>query len=244
MTPSELPDPARLAAFARSILACPSSVELAVDGVPDAVNGREFLGAEDPAGEPMFSCLVDSPLARAGAAHRSALLTLGSALGPVGSSDRDASLTLAGRLETRDSQDCPCCEEVRDVVALDLDFVLLARPEPLAHGGPARDRQLRVPLEHFRSPTHCLNRGFLQRSTEHANDSHQDDLRRAISAITDTRLAGVVGVTLRNLLPHRVDVEWVDTTGSHRSVLTFPFRARAQAELGEMLRQSLHAQLC
>ncbi len=152
MTRSEHPHPARLAAFARSILACPSSVELVVDGVPDAVEGREFLGAEDPTGEPMFSCLVDSPLARAGAAHRAALLTLGSALGPVGSSDRDATLTLAGRLETRDRQDCPCCEEVRDVVALDLNFVLLARPEPAAEGGPARDRQLRVPLEHTSGP--------------------------------------------------------------------------------------------
>ncbi len=123
--------------------------------MPDAVEGREFLGAEDPSGAPMFSCLVDSP-ARPGRCHP-----------PVGT-------------------------------------------------------------------------GFLQRSTEHANDSHQEDLRRAISAITDTRLADVVGVTLRDLLSHRVDVEWVDTTGSHRSVLTFPYRARTQAELGELLRQSLH----
>ncbi len=45
-----------------------------------------------------------------------------------------------------------------------LNFVLLSR---LLDGG--RERQYRVPLEHFGSADHRLNRGFLQRSVEHAN---------------------------------------------------------------------------
>jgi hypothetical protein len=36
-------------------------------------------------------------------------------------------MTLAGRLEMRGREDCDCCGEVRDVVTLELNFVLLAR---------------------------------------------------------------------------------------------------------------------
>ena len=56
-----------------------------------------------------------------------------------------------------------------------------------------------MPLPHFCSPIHDLNRGYLQRSVEHANNCHQDELRRAVSTTAGTPMKEVVGVTLTNL---------------------------------------------
>ncbi|MDQ4051474.1 MAG: hypothetical protein M3237_02095 [Actinomycetota bacterium] len=239
---TSLPDtstPSQVAATARSILACPVDATLVVDGVDDVLAGTDDLAMSDLAGQPTFSCLPDTPLAEAARARRSALLTLESALGPVGSPEREATLTLSGRLEMRGHADCDCCGETRDVVGLELNFALLARS---GEDGPGQ--QVRVPLEHFRSPEHHLNRGFLQRSVEHANACHQEELRRAVSTTTGTRLAEVVGVTLTDLRPDRVEVQWVDLHGSHARVCRFPHRARNAEELGELLRGTLHAGLC
>jgi hypothetical protein len=120
-----------------------------------------------------------------------------------------------------------------------LSFALLGRS---ADDAPAR--QDRVPLDHFRSPEHHLNRGFLQRAGEHANACHQEELRRAVSTIIGTRLSEVVGVTLTGLMPDQVEVQWVDLRGSHSRVLEFPCAARNAEELGELLRRGLHAGLC
>jgi hypothetical protein len=231
--------PSQLAATARSILACPADTTLVVDGVEDVLAGMDDLGMRDLGGQPTFSCLPDTPLAEAARARRSALLTLESALGPVGSPERSASLTLSGRLETRGHADCECCGEVRDVVVLDLNFALLGST---TEDGPGQ--QLRVSLDRFRSPEHHLNRGFLQRSVEHANGCHQEELRRAVSTTTGTRLTDVVGVTLTGLKPDRVEVQWVDVRGSHARVLAFGRAARDTEELGELLRHTLHAGLC
>ena len=54
----------------------------------------------------------------------------------------------------------------------------------------------------------------------------------------------VVGVTLTNLTAGGVEIRWVDLTGAHRSVLTFPRPAGNMAELGDLLREKLHAGLC
>jgi hypothetical protein len=242
MTTSRTPlfDPVRLAGAARSVLSCPAAVELVVEGVPHLLDGDDELAMQDLGGIPTFSSRPDSPLARAGAEHRSALLTLHSGLGRAGSPARRATLTLAGRLETSGREDCACCGEVRDVLTLDLNFVLLAR----GRDGSGPEQQLRVPLEEFRSPEHHLNPGFLQRSTEHANHCHQEELRRAVSTTTGTRDADVLGVALTGLTPDGVEVQWVDPEGSHSSRLVFPAAARTTAELGEMLRQELHAGLC
>lgn len=235
-------DPAQLAGEARSILACPASVSLVVDGHPTVLED-DALGMQDVHGAPTFSCPPGSELATAAEHHRSALVTLESGLGTAGSGDRRVTLTLAGRLETRGVEDCACCEETRHVVVLELNFALLTRPAP----GPEEDRpdlQHRVPLEHFRSPAHHLNRGYLQRSVEHANSCHQEELRRAIATTTGTPMSRLLGVALADLSPQSVQVRWVDADGAHLTDIAFPRAARTTHELGEMLRRELHAGLC
>lgn len=237
-------DPALLAAAARSVLACPAGVNLVVDGVDDvlgdlvdpvtgAVGG---LGMQDLGGVPTFSCPVGTRLVEAAALGRRALLTLDSGLGRTASPDREAALTLGGRLARRGRTTCECCSEERETLVLEIDVVVLTRPH--------RRDQVRVPLEHFRSGDHVLNRGFLQRSVEHANLSHQVELRRAVATTTGTRLAEVVGVSLCDLTPDGVEVQWVDLDGSHSRRLDFSRRARSTDELGDLLRSELHAGLC
>ena len=230
-------DPMTLAAAARSVLACPSSVHLVVDGVADVLAGTDDLGMQDLAGTPTFSCVPGADLGRAAARRAGALLTVESGLGRPGSPERAATLTLAGTLRTEKREDCDCCGEARDVVTLRLTFALLAHP-----GRP--EEQLRVPLEQFRSPAHRLNRGYLQRSVEHANLCHQEELRRAVATTTGTRLSQVVGVSLADLRPDRVEVQWVDLDGAHTRTLAFRRAAGSTAELGELLRRELHAGLC
>lgn len=239
-TTRPLLDPAQLAGEARSILACPASVSLVVDGHPTVLEG-DALGMQDVHGTPTFSCPPGSELATAAEHHRSALITVESGLGADGSADRRVTLTLAGRLETRGVEDCACCEETRHVVVLELNFALLTRPSA-EDGVP--DHQHRVPLEHFRSPAHHLNRGYLQRSVEHANSCHQEELRRAVSTTTGTPMSRLLGVALADLSPASVQVRWVDADGAHLTDIAFPRAARSTHELGEMLRRQLHAGLC
>ncbi|HET9423050.1 MAG TPA: hypothetical protein VFO49_18050, partial [Nocardioides sp.] len=187
----------------------------------------------------MLVCPTDSPLAEAAAAGRSALITVASGVGPAGCSSRDAKLTLAGRLSVDGPHDCECCGEPRTQVSMELNFVLLSR---LLDNG--RERQFRVPLDHFGSADHRLNRGFLQRSVEHANQCHQDELRRAVAMTTGTRMVDVAGVRLSGLLPHRVAITWVDLEGAQSRTVQFGRSARSTEELGELLRARLHAGLC
>jgi len=236
---SELPDPRQLAAAARSILACPAEVNLVVDGVDDLLAGLDELGMTHDEGRPVLACPTDSPLAEAAAGGRSALLTLTSGVGPEGSGTRDARITLAGRLVIEDRRDCECCGEARTHVTIDLNFVLLSQT---VEGAP--ERQHRVPLDQFHSPDHGLNRGFLQRSVEHANQCHQEELRRAVAMTTGTRMADIVGVALADLLPSRVDIRWVDPAGAHSRTVVFGRAARTTEELGDLLRTRLHAGLC
>lgn len=241
---STLSDPHQLAATARSIVSCPAEIDLVVDGVAtvldeDDTGGAGMLGLHDVHGAPTFTCVPGSELARAGELGRSTLMTIASGLGPVGSPERTDSLVMAGRLEVAGTEDCACCGETRVVVSLRLDFVLLSR-----RGEADDEQQHRVPLEHYRSPAHHLNRGFLQRSVEHANDHHQDELRRAVSLSAGTRMADVLGVRLTGLSTRGVEVSWVDPEGAHRTRIDFPRAARTTAELGELLRRELHAGLC
>lgn len=220
-----------LAADARSILACPSEVSLVIEGEPLV---EDDTGLTDRRGTPTFLCRPGSPVARAAHAHRSALLTVTSGLGPRGGSERADTLTLAGRLERVGVEDCDCCQDVRHVVSLRLSFVLLERD----------GRQHRVALDQFRSLEHDLNRGHLQRSTEHANDCHQEELRQAVSTGTRTPPAELLGVRLTDLTPRSVEVQWVDLDGAHRHVIEFPRVAGTLDELGDLLRHSLHAGIC
>lgn len=231
-------DHRRLAAAARSVLACPADVHLVVDGVDDVLADGADLGMQDLDGEPTFSCPAGSALALAARGRRSALMTLASGLGTPGSPDRDARLTLTGRLEWRGPAECPCCSEPREVVVLVVNVVLLGRE------GAPRGTQVRVPVEDFSAPGLSLNRGFLQRSVEHANGAHQQELRQAVATRTGTRLTDVVGVSLADLSPTGVDLTWVDPDGAHLTRLGFPRAAHDPVDLGELLRDTLHAGLC
>lgn len=231
--------PRQLASVARSILSCPADVNLVVDGVDDLLADRDELGMTDDDGRPVLACPTLSPLADAARSARSALLTVTSGLGPVGSVTREARLTLAGRLFVEGHEDCECCGEARTQVSIDLNFALLSRTLP-----GEEERQHRVPLDHFGSPDHRLNRGFLQRSVEHANQCHQEELRRAVAMTTGTRMADVVGVALTDLLPHRVEVAWVDVDGARSRTIHFGRAASSTEELGNLLRSRLHAGLC
>jgi hypothetical protein len=235
-------DPRLVAADARSILACPSAVSLVIEGEEHAVGERDDLGLSDHRGTPTFLCPATSAVARAAAAHRSALLTVTSGLGPRGGRERGDTLTLAGRLERTGAERYDCCDEVRHVVSLNLNFILLARPEDPAAGVPGR--QLRVQLDEFRSREHHLNRGHLQRSVEHANDCHQEELCQAVGTGTGTRSGDLVGVRIARLTPSDVVVQWVDDSGAHEQVIAFARTARDLPDLGEMLRRGLHAGLC
>ncbi|MDN4174415.1 hypothetical protein QWY28_15735 [Nocardioides sp. SOB77] len=233
-------DPDGGAAAARSILSCPASVHLVVDGAPDVLEGAEAAGTgmQDCGGEPTFSTPLGSELAVVAAEGRRALLTVHSGLGRHGSPDRDATLALAGRLVVRGREVCECCGDPREVVALKPDLVALGRA-----GQPA-ERQLRVDVGRFRAPEHQLNRGYLQRSVEHANSHHQEELRRAVSSTTGAPMTDVVGVALADLRTDGVEVQWVGPHGADRTVLHFPRPARTTAELGDMLRRQLHHGMC
>ena len=236
-------DPRLVAADARSILACPATVSLVIEGQEHAVGADEDLALTDHRGTPTFLCPETSPVARAAAEHSSALLTVASGLGPRGGPERGDTLTLAGRLERTGYEQCDCCNEVRHVVSLNLNFVLLARPAAPATTGVS-DRQLRVQLEEFRSRAHHLNRGHLQRSVEHANDCHQEELRQAVGTGTGTRAGDLGGVRIARLTPSGVEIQWVDVDGAHRNLVSFPRTAADLDDLGELLRRGLHAGLC
>ncbi|MDN5745542.1 MAG: hypothetical protein L0H31_10530 [Nocardioidaceae bacterium] len=231
-------DIARLAAAARSILACPADIHLTIDGFDDVATEAAPAQLQDVDGQPHFICPADSAIAQAAAEARGAVLTLRSGLGDDGSAERDAALTLSGRLRTAGLENCACCDQPQVRVSLDLDFAALIRT------AQHQQARVRVPLADFVSPAHDLNRGFLQRSLEHANLCHQEELRRAIATRTNTRLAEVLGAQLADLRADGVLLQWVDTTGSHQADLVFARSARNAHQLGELLRTQLHAGLC
>lgn len=224
------------AAHARSILSCPASIELTVDGVAHPLEDDARLGLQDKNGVPTLLCLPGGLLADAARSSRNVLLTLRSGL-------RDATgwdtLALAGSLRSTGHEACECCDDVRERVVVDVTFVLLLR----THDGETVDRH-RVPLAEFRSGAHELNAGYLQRSAEHAAVCHQDELRRAVAARTGARPASIIGAQLTSLAPEGVRLEWVDGDGAHSATLVFPRPARTADELGELLRVELHPGLC
>jgi len=222
------------AELARSILACPATAEVAVDGFP-AVGCDRDLGLRDDDGTPTFSCLSTSLMAQAGRAGSRALVTLASGLGPAGGAGRRLTLTLTGTLRAGPVESCTCCGEQRHDVALDLDFVVLA-------GGDGDQR--RVPLGAFRSPDLALNRGYLQRALEHANDCHREDLGQVVARTTGTPPEHLLDVSLADLTTQGAELSWIDRRGGHRASLWFSRPARTVAELAVLLRRELHAGIC
>ena len=222
------------AEVARSILACPESAELAVDGHP-AVGCDAELGLRDVDGVPTFSCGAASLVAEAGREGSRALVTLVSGLGPRGGPDRALTLTLTGRLDLGPRESCTCCGEERHDVPLDLDFVVLGR------GG--HDRR-RVPLAAFRAPALRLNRGYLQRALEHANDCHREDLGQVVVRTTGTPAEQLLEARLSDLTTHGAELSWIDRDGGHRASPWFSRPAGSVEELSVLLRRELHAGIC
>ena len=222
------------AQLARSILACPESAELAVDGHP-TVGCDDDLGLRDENGVPTFSCQAASLLAEAGRERCRALVTLVSGLGPEGGPDRSLTLTLTGRLDLGPVESCTCCGEERHDVPLHLDFVVLSRS-----GGDQR----RVPLAAFRSPALKLNRGYLQRALEHANDCHREDLGQVVVRTTGTPAEQLLDARLSDLTTHGAELTWIDREGGHRVALWFSRPAGSVEELAVLLRRELHAGIC
>ena len=219
--------------LARSILACPTTVELVVDGYPHVGDDSE-LGLRDEAGTPTFWCRPGSLMARAAHARRGALITLASGLGSPGSPDREVTLTVTGRLSTQGTDLCTCCGEARLDVAVELDFVLLTRGA----------EQVRVPLRAFRSPGLELNRGYLQRALEHANDCHRGDLGEVVARTAGVAVEEHLDVSLVDLTTHGAELAWIDVVGGHRTSMWFSRPARTVDELGVLLRHELHAGIC
>jgi hypothetical protein len=222
------------AELARSILACPDSAELAVDGHP-TVGCDDDLGLRDADGVPTFSCRVPSLLAEAGREGSRALVTLGSGLGPLDGPDRELTLTLAGRLDLGPRESCTCCGEERHDVPLLLDFVVL---------GSGGGTQRRVPLAAFGSPALRLNRGYLQRALEHANDCHREDLGQVVVRTTGTPAEQLLDARLSDLTTHGAELTWIDGEGGHRVSLWFSRPAGSIEEFGVLLRRELHAGIC
>ncbi|MFT4287050.1 hypothetical protein [Nocardioides sp.] len=238
-------DPRLAAATARSILSCPAAIELTVDGVPqpldDALDDSGAFALQDACGVPTFLCAPDGALAYAACAGRNVLLSLRSGLAAeeTDPEDRWETLVLAGSLRSVGTEACDCCDDTRERAVVDVTFVLLTRSLP--DGSLER---CRVPLAEFRSPSHQLNRGYLQRSAEHACDRHQDELRRAVAAIAGIRLGDVIGVRLTALTPYGAELRWVDGDGARIMALEFPRVAHSAEELGMMLRTQLHPGIC
>ena len=221
------------AELARSILACADSADIAVDGFP-TVGADDDLGFRDQDGTPRFSCRTWSMMAHAGREGSRALLTLTSGLGPDDGPDREVSLTLTGRLADAGLESCHCCGEQRQDVALDLDFVVLTRG----------DEQARVPLRAFRATALRLNRGYLQRTLEHANDCHREDLSQVVSRMTGISTDRLLDASLADLTTHGAELAWIDVDGGHQTSLWFSRPARSVEELGLLLRHELHAGIC
>ncbi|WP_017935621.1 hypothetical protein [Nocardioides sp. Iso805N] len=223
-----------VAETARSILSCPAGIDLVVEQVEDPTVDDPRLGMSEAEGVPTFSCRDGGTLSRAAAQGRGCVLTLASGLGPAGSRERSASVALAGRLRRTGAERCNCCGEVRDVVVVDVEAIRLT----------FESQRITVPISAFAADDLALNRGFLQRWCEHATSSHQEQLRQAVATRLDRRGADIVAASLASLSPAGVEVDWIEADGGHRMALTFARPARSAAELGVLLREQLHPQLC
>jgi len=221
------------AELARSILACPRSAEIAVDGFP-TLGYEDELGLRDADGTPSFSCQSGSLLARAGRAGSKALLSLASGLGPEGGPDRELILTLTGTLGIGPVESCYCCGEQRQDVGLVPDFVVLGRGQD----------QARVPLRAFRDPALRLNRGYLQRALQHANSAHRADLAEVVARTTGTPAERLLDAGLADLTTQGAELTWIDRDGGHRATLWFSRPARTVEEFGVLLQRELHAGIC
>ena len=182
---------------------------------------------------PTFSCRAASLLAEAGReGSRRAGHPGQRARARRAARTASLTLTLTGRLGLGPRESCTCCGEERHDVPLHLDFVVLS---------PLAATSARVPLAAFRSPALRLNRGYLQRALEHANDCHREDLGQVVVRTTGTPAEQLLDARLSDLTTHGAELAWIDREGGHRVSLWFSRPAGSVEELGVLLRQELHA---
>lgn len=226
-------DPYAVAARARSVLACPSGAELRIGGSPLPL-ADEVLSFTDDAGRPTLACSPDAALLVVASRRDVVTLHLTSGVrGSTGAVEPDA-LDLTGRLVLGGVDECGGCAAPHRVVVLEPSAVVLT----------ALGRTLPVPVADYLSPEHALNRGYLQRTAEHASTCHGDELRRAVSRRTGMPTARLVGASLAALTPQGVELRWIDTDGAHVERLRFPAPARDAVELGRLLREHLDPGVC
>ena len=101
-----------------------------------------------------------------------------------------------------------------------------------------------MPLAAFRSPGLRLNRGYLQRALEHANDCHREDLGQVVVRTTGTPAEQLLDARLSDLTTHGAELAWIDREGGHRVSLWFSRPAASVEELAVLLRRELHAGIC
>lgn len=218
-----------LARRARTVLALPASAHLAVEDVEHLDAGD--LALCDLAGVPTLGCPADSPLARAAAEGRGAVLTVTGGL-----ADHPGLVTVVGRLRTLRVErcSCPCDDGERHVVRLEPRYVALELP------GEARRR---VPMAAFSSPEHALNPGYLARALRHANTCHADLLRETLATATGRAPGEIITAEISGLTPSGLEVTWVDAAGAHRRGLAFPRTAADADDLALLMRGLLHVGL-
>ncbi|QLQ09235.1 MAG: hypothetical protein HZY75_01130 [Nocardioidaceae bacterium] len=199
-----------------------------VDGVEFPVDDESPAGPQDWPNAPGFLCKPGGDLALAAQRQHDAVLILTSAI------THNETLRLSGRLRWTRSESCDCCAESLDRVVLELTDVILERDS----------KQIPVRISDFTNPALQLNPGFFRRCQDHLNHYHGDDLRAAVATHTHTLVEDIIGAQLVDLDAGRVGLQWVTPDGAMSARLDFSRPAHDPDDLGHLLRQSLHPNLC
>lgn len=224
--------PADAARLARSVLSCPDSLTLRMGGEREALVDELHDVTSDVHGSPVFSASEDSALLAAARRDEVGVVEVRSGLGGA-AGGQHLDLFLQGRLTQRGSG-CQCCGDPRALVALEVFRVTLFRD----------DRPVPVEIARYRDRGHVLNPGYLQRTAEHANESHELELRAALASTFGLPLQSLLAASLLRVDPAGVDISWLDSAGGHTERLDFLRTVSSPQELGAALRSHLHAGIC
>lgn len=225
--------PTEAALIARSVLSCPERLTLRVGEQREALEDEAYDVTSDVHGSPVFSASEGSALLAAARRGAGGVLEVTSGLGDPGCGDRRLDLFLQGRLARRGAG-CSCCGDPRSLVALEVSRVTLFRD----------DRPVPVDVARYRDRELVLNPGYLQRTAEHANEAHEQELRAAMASTFGVPLQSLLAASLLRVDASGVDVSWLDTAGGHTERLDFLRTVSSPQELGTALRSHLHAGIC
>jgi hypothetical protein len=225
--------PVDAARYARSVLSCPEAITLRVSSQARTLDDEDYEVTCDIHGAPVFSASDASALLTATRSGATGVVEVTSALATAASGGHRLELYLQGALVRRGTG-CTCCGDPRSLVALEPSRVTLF----------CDDRPVTVDVARYRDREHVLNPGYLQRTAEHANDAHEQELRTALTATLGLPLQTLLAASLVRIDPSGVDVSWLDDAGAHVQRLDFLRTASSPEELGAALRSHLHAGLC